>query len=224
MFTAGQPNFSKGVLAEALHGRVDVAAYNAGLKRGENIVVLKTGGFTIRPGFRFISDAGEDERLFSFQFSDEQPYALAFGQEYMQPLTAGGVVTETELLITGATSANPVVLEAAFHAYVAGDKVFVSGVAGPMGDLLNGRIWTVVASLDDNHFSIDANGSGVAAFTEAVGGIEREEEPDPAPAPPPTPPVYVPPPPPVVVGPGGTYDGGDGGVPWWQLSGGGHIP
>jgi len=212
----GLLNFSKGVLSEHLLGRVDVAAYQAGLKRGENIIVLKQGGFTIRPGFKWVSDClGPDERVFPFQFSDEQPYALAFGQEYVQPMTAGGVVTEEELAIVGATSADPVVLEVAFHAFEAGDMVFIDGVAGAMGAFLNGRSWTVVEAVDDNHFSIDADGSAVGAFTSAENGATRTEAPDPPPAPPPTPPPYEPPEPPTVVGAEGAYAGGSG-TPWWR--------
>ena len=41
MFRAGQPNFSRGVLAEHLHGRFDVDAYNAGLKEGTTVIILK---------------------------------------------------------------------------------------------------------------------------------------------------------------------------------------
>lgn len=209
MLRVGLLNFSKGVLGPQLHARVDVAAYNAGLKKGENIIVLKQGGFTIRPGFRFISAALDpDERVLPFQFSAEQPYALALGQETLQPLTAGGVVTERELQITGATSAEPVVLEAAFHGYAVGDQVFVQGVEGELGDLLNGRIWDVTVVPDANHLAIAANGSGLDAFTLAVGGVTNIAPPPAPPAPPPTPPPYVPPDPPIVVGPGGVYDGG----------------
>jgi hypothetical protein len=217
---SGLLNFSKGVISEHLLGRVDVAAYNAGLKRGENIIVLKQGAFTIRPGWRFISFAGgEGERVFTFQFSDEQAYALAFGDLYMQPMAGGGMVLEEELEITGATSADPIVITAAFHGYAAGEKVFIDGVAGAMGLYLNGREWDVVASLSDSTFSIDADGTGIAAFTTATGGITRVGAPPAPPAVPPAPAPYVPPDPPIVVNPGGSYEGGLGGRPWYQYDG-----
>jgi hypothetical protein len=212
---AGLPNFSKGVLSARLHGRVDVAAYNAGLKRGENIVILKQGAFSIRPGFRYVNDClDEGEWLFPFQFSDEQPYALVFGQEYMQPLTGGGVVTETELAVTGISNAPHAVVTAAFHGNSAGDEVFFTDIDGPMGDLLNSRIWNVVASLTDNTFSIDADTTGVAAFSGATGGVTNVAPPDPPPVVPPTPPPYVPPPPPPVYGGGG----GGGPVTVWSYA------
>lgn len=209
MLRAGLVNFSKGVLSNEVQGRIDVAAYNAGLKRGENIILLKQGAFQIRPGFLYISEASDpDERVLPFQFSDEQAYALAFGQETLQPMAGGGVVLEEELLITGATNANPVVLTVANHGYAAGDPVFVDEVLGGLGDYLNDRIWTVVASIDDDHFSINANGTGMPAFISAEGGVVRADPPDPPPPVPPTPPVYVPPDPPEVLGPGGSYGGG----------------
>lgn len=214
MLRVGLLNFSKGVLADHLLGRVDVAAYNAGLKQGENIVVLKQGGFTIRPGIRFISEClGDDERVIAFRFSDEQPYALAFGQEYLQPLSAGGVVTEEELFISGASNTSPMVLAVDNHGYSAGDMVFIQNVEGALGAYLNGRQWPVVASVDADHVSIDLNGTALPNFTAATGGIVRADPPAVPPAPPPTPPVYEPPPPPVVTGPGGVYDGGSD-PPW----------
>lgn len=198
-----QINFSKGVISERLLGRVDVEAYNSGLRKGQNIVVLKEGGFTIRPGFRYISEATEDEWLFPFQFSDEQAYALAFGQEYMQPLALGGVVLEDELEITGITAANPAVVEIAFHGNSAGDQIFFTGIQGALGDYMNGRVFTVIASLDDDHFSIDFDTTALPAFTTATGGTTLSGAVPPPPAPPTTPtPTPTPDPPPV-------YGGGD---------------
>jgi hypothetical protein len=200
---AGLPNFSKGVLSERLHGRTDVAAYNAGLKRGENIVILKQGAFSIRPGFRYVNDClGEGEWLVPFQFSDEQPYALTFGQEYMQPLTGGGVVIEAELAITGITNAAQAVLSVDYHGLVVGDQVFLAGIDGAMGDLLNERVWNVMTVPTDGTFSIDADTSAVAAFSGATGGATNVAPPPPPPDVPPTPPPYEPPPAPPVYGGG----------------------
>src|SRR3569623_458212 len=44
-----QPNFSKGVISDELVARIDVAAYASGLKRAENVIILKYGGVTKRP-------------------------------------------------------------------------------------------------------------------------------------------------------------------------------
>lgn len=204
MLRAGLLNFSKGVLSEKLHGRVDVAAYNAGLKRGENVVVLKQGALTIRPGFEVINEAADPlEWLMPFQFSDEQVYALTFGQGYMQPLTGGGVVLETELVVVNISQANPAVVTAENHGYAAGDQVFLATILGPLGAIVNNRIWTVGGALDADRFTINLNTLTLPAFTGSTGGTTRV---DPPPAPPPvpaTPPVYVPPDPPPVYGGGG---------------------
>ena len=53
-YRAGLHNFSKGVLSPELHGRVDVAAYNAGIRQGTNVIILKYGGLQKRPGTRFV--------------------------------------------------------------------------------------------------------------------------------------------------------------------------
>jgi hypothetical protein len=205
MIRTGMVNFSKGVLSARVWGRVDVAAYNAGLRQGENIVVLKHGGFTLRPGWRFVSEAEADgERVFSFQFSDQQPYALAFGQAYMQPMTQGGVVLEEELTILGATNTNPMVLRVDYHGYSVGDRWFVQGVAGALGGFLNGRVWRVVAVPDATHIAINLDGTALPFFTSATGGTTRVAPPPPPPPPPPVPPPIEPPVSPPV------YSGGDG--------------
>lgn len=208
MIRAPQLNFSKGVLSDRLLGRVDVAAYNAGVRQGENVIVLKQGALTFRPGFEIISEChAEGERLLPFQFSNEQAYALAFGPEYMQPLTDGGVVLEDELEIVGATNASPMVLEAQNHGFLPGDRVFIEGVGGALGVYLNNRVWPVVAGGDADHFAIDLDGTSLPAFTDSEGGITRADPlPDPPPVPP-TPAPYVPPEPPPVYGGGYWRDG-----------------
>ena len=219
MLRAGLLNFSKGVLAEKLLGRVDVTAYNAGLKRGENIVVLKQGAFTIRPGFVAINEAPDPrEWLIPFQFSAEQPYALAFGQGYMQPMTGGGVVLEEELAITNITATNPAVVTAANHGYSAGDQVFLDGINGGLGDVVNKRIWSVVGSLDDDRFTIGLDATALPGFSGASGGITRADPPPPPTPQPPPPPPYVPPEPPPVYGGGGYCVADDTPILMWDGS------
>lgn len=62
----GQPNFSKGELAEDLIARVDVAAYATGLRRARNVMILKYGGITKRPGTRLVAEAYQDARTVTF--------------------------------------------------------------------------------------------------------------------------------------------------------------
>lgn len=213
MFRSGQPNYSRGVLAEHLHGRFDVDAYSAGLKEGTNVIILKYGGLTKRPGTRLVAEVinGEEPtRIIPFQFSLTQTYALEMGQGYMSPCAFGGRLLEEELEITGITNAVNAEVEAAFHEYLVGEKVYLDGIEGEIGDKLNGRFWDVVSVVDDDRFTINASTVGLDAFTAADGGITRVAAPTPPPAPPVVPPPVDPDPPPGVGGGGG---GGFGGGP-----------
>ena len=93
-FRAFQPNFSRGELAPELYGRFDTDAWNAGIKLGKNVIILKYGGLTKRPGTQLVAEviSGTTQRLVPFQFSLEQSYALEFGNGYMAPCALGGRV------------------------------------------------------------------------------------------------------------------------------------
>ena len=207
MFRAAQVNFSKGEIAPELRARFDVDAYNAGAKRARNVIVQKYGGLTKRPGTRLVAevfDATEATKLFPFQFSLEQAYALEFGQGYMRAHALGGNVLNEELAVTGITNAAQAVVSAAFHGYAVGDQVYLSGIAGALGDFLNGRFWDVVSVRGVGDFTINADTSALAVFTAATGGITRVGAPAPPPAPPVVPPPYAPSEPPYTGG--GSYE------------------
>lgn len=96
-FRTAKPNFSKGELADDLLGRFDVEAYGAGLKRARNVVIMKYGGITKRPGTRLVAEVHNSAapvRLIPFQFSIDQAYVLEFGQNYMRPAALGGIVLD----------------------------------------------------------------------------------------------------------------------------------
>jgi hypothetical protein len=96
-FRTAQPNFSRGELSPDLYGRFDVDAYGAGVKQARNVVILKYGGFTKRPGTFYVDEVIDDtlpNRLVAFQFSLTQAYALEFGHEYMSPCADGGRVLD----------------------------------------------------------------------------------------------------------------------------------
>lgn len=198
---AAFPSFAKGEIAPALYGRFDVGPYAVAAKRARNMVVLKYGGLTMRPGTRYVGevyDAAHDLRLLPFQFSLEQAYALEMGQGYMRPVALGGQVLETELAITGITNEAQAVVTSAYHGYAAGDDVYFQGVAGMTE--INGRVARVVASISDNQFRIDLDTRSYGAFTGAAGGVTRTEAPAPPPPPPTVPPPYTPPDPPDTTG------------------------
>lgn len=208
MFRSGLFNFSKGELAPALYGRVDVAAYSAALRRAENVVILKYGGVTRRMGSRFVyeikapvggwSSADAGQRLIPFEFSIEQTYMLLFTQAKMRPAALGGMVLEKALTIQAAANSNPVIIVANFHGFATGDEVFFSGVAGM--EELNGMTLPVTV-IDINQFTVPVNGIGWGVFTGDTGGTINPAPPAPTPPPPPVPDPIPEPDPPYVTPP-----------------------
>lgn len=207
----GQPNFSKGELAEELLSRVDVAAYATGLRRARNVVILKYGGVTKRPGTRLVAEVYADQgvRLMPFQFSIDQTYALEMGQGYMRPAALGGLLLEDKLTITGITLGGVTTIHAAYHDYAVGDQVYLSGIEGTTE--LNGRVARILAVSGGDSaggsFTIDVDSTGFTPFTADTGGATRPGTPPPPPPPPPVPPTAPPPPPPNVGGGGGGRGG-----------------
>lgn len=188
-----QENFSKGEVGPQLYARFDVDAWQAGLKKARNVTILKYGGLTKRPGHRLVAEVlndSEEQRLIPFEFSLDQTYVLEFGQGYAAPMALGGRVLEEGLTITAITAASTAQITAAFHGYLVGEEVYIDGLTGTMGALLNGRFWTVLTVPTDSTFTIDADTTGMV-FVADTGGITRIEEPDPEPT------VPVPPPPPI---------------------------
>lgn len=205
-FRQFQPNFSRGELAPALYGRYDVDTWNAAVKKARNVLVLKYGGLTKRPGTRLVAEVLDDSapnRIIPFQFSLTQTYALEMGQGYMSPCALGGRVIETELAITNITNAAHAQITAAYHGYAVGNLVYLTGIQGTLGAYLNNRFWPVLSVVDDDNFTIDASTTGLSAFTTATGGITRSAAPDPDPVPPAVPPPTSDPTPPSVGGGGG---------------------
>lgn len=209
-YRASLPNFSKGEIAPDLLGRFDVDAYSSSVRLARNVMVLKYGGLSKRPGTRLVAEVenpDEAVRLMPFQFSLSQTYALEMGQGYLRVAALGGMVLNEELAITAITNAANAKITAAYHGYVVGDRVYLTGIAGALGDYLNGRIAKIVSVVSGNEFTIDIDTSGQAAFTAATGGITRSGAPGPDPTPPVVPPPVDPPPKPPVGGGGGTKPG-----------------
>lgn len=205
-FRSPQSNFSKGEIGPQLYGRYDVDAWRSAVKRARNVVVMKFGGLEKRPGFEIVSEVLEDDasnnvRLIPFQFSSEQAYAIEMGQAYFAMSAFGGRVLEDELAITNITSASQAVVTVAYHGYEAGNLVYIEGVDGEMGDVLNGQFWRVVSVVDADNFKIDVN-TGDVFFTGATGGATNSAPPTPTPTPV-VPPPSPPSPPPRTGGGGG---------------------
>ncbi len=181
-----QSNFSKGELGPYLWGRFDVESYQGALAKARNVYVMKYGGICKRPGTWMVGeviDGTNPTRLIPFQFSLTQAYALEFGNGYIAPCLQGGRLLEGELAITAITNAANAQITVAYHGYAVGDYIFLQGIAGLLGNLLNERTVRVVSVIDDNNFTIDVNTYDAAPFTACTGGTTNVA--------PPTPPTTV---------------------------------
>ena len=181
-----QVNFSKGELAPELYGRFDVDAWQAALRKARNVIVMKYGGVTKRPGTRLVGEVlnpGQPSRLLPFQFSLTQTYALELGHGYLAPCALGGRLLENEQPINAITNAANAQLSIAYHGFAVGDLIFITGVAGGMGVLLNNRTWAVTAVIDAGIVAINADTRASPAFTGCSGGTANT-----------SPPLVVPPP------------------------------
>lgn len=175
-----QVNFSKGELAPYLYGRFDVESYQGALKQARNVIVMKYGGVTKRPGTWLVGEVigeGKPVRLIPFQFSLNQAYALEFGEGYIAPCLQGGRLLEAELAITGITNAAQAQITIAFHGYAVGDYLFLQGIASPIGDFLNDRVVEVTSVIDANNFTINVDTTADGAFTTATGGATNTTAP-----------------------------------------------
>lgn len=213
-------NFSKGELSPEVESRFDLPLYQAGLRRARNVKIKRTGGVSKRMGTRFVCEAlATTARLFPFQFSDDQAYALEFTQAKMRPLALGGAVLETLLAVTAITNATTAKITAAFHGYSVGDQVYLSDIQGMVE--INDRFLTVLTVVDQSNFTVDFNSTAAGVFTGDSGGITRTGAPDPVPDPPDVPVVITPDPEPNVGGGGG---GGYGVGGHWTGNGLGSLP
>jgi hypothetical protein len=210
----GQPNFSKGEIAEDLIARVDVAAYSTALRRAFNVTVLKYGGVTKRSGTRLVAevyDSSQPVRLVPFQFSLEQTYVLEMGQGYMRPAAGGGLLIEDRLTIEAVILGPNTQIRSSFHGYQIGDQVYFDGLMGSVE--MNRRIARIISVESPNLYTVDIDSRGFGTFTGDSGGATRSATPAPVPVPPPVPvPVPEPAPPPVGGGGGSGYYSGGGDV------------
>lgn len=148
-------NFTGGELAPALHARADLTKYNNGLATLRNFIIHAQGGVSNRAGTHYIDEVRRSNglvRLIPFEFNKEQAYILEFGDQYMRVIRNDGIVLESDLVITGATQANPVVITAATHGFNNGDEVFIDQVAGMTE--LNGNRY-IVANQTANTFALN---------------------------------------------------------------------
>lgn len=146
MGTVSQKSFAGGEIAPSVYARVDLVKYATGLRTLRNFFVMRHGGAANRPGSEFVAeikDSTRTVRFIPFIFNSSQTYLLEFGEKYMRVHRNGAQLTDLSLTITGITNANPGVVTYTGTDPVEGQEVFISGVAGGLGNYLNGRNFKV---------------------------------------------------------------------------------
>lgn len=92
-----QTSFSRGEIGPQLYGRVDLAAYQNGLRQLSNGIVTPYGGWVNRAGSYFIAATRNNEvaRMIRFKFNNSDAYALEFTHLTMRVYRNGGLVLFT---------------------------------------------------------------------------------------------------------------------------------
>ncbi len=134
MTNARQLSFAGGEVTPSLYARVDQVKHATGLRTCRNMMVMRHGGATNRPGTGFVAevkDSTKTVRLIPFIFNADQTYILEFGNLYMRVHKDGAQVTLAPSVITDITAADPpVVTTSAAHGLITGDEVYITGIVG----------------------------------------------------------------------------------------------
>lgn len=155
-----QPSFAKGELAPALHGRVDTAVYQVGVRKARNVNIHQYGGLSNRPGTVFIGpvkDYANPPILVDFQFKASDTYMLEFGHQYMRVVRNDSHVLESDTATSKSALPGPgaildvdtssvpvkvvVLLGSTVSPFVVGEQVYIDGLTTTTE--LNGRLFTV---------------------------------------------------------------------------------
>lgn len=173
MSTLSQRSFAAGEIGPPLYAHVDQSRYATGLRKCRNMMVMRHGGVTNRPGSQFVGEAKDSSksvRLIPFVFNTDQAYILEFGDSYLRIVQDGSYIKESTKAITAITKANPGVVTSNSHGYLNGEELYLDGIVGMTE--LNGRN-VRVANKSSNTFELhDLNGNNIStsAFTTYVSG------------------------------------------------------
>ncbi len=90
-----QASFVRGELDPKIVSRVDVIAYEQGLKKARNVLTLNQGGIERRPGTVYRATAPGDGRIEPFIFSDDQEYIILFTNTVITIYSSNGTLLQT---------------------------------------------------------------------------------------------------------------------------------
>lgn len=151
-----QCTFAGGEITPAAFARSDLPLYEKSARTLRNIICMKHGGVTGRPGTMYVGTAlngGNPVRLIPFIFNETglgQSYLLEFGNEYIAFYQNGGNVVLPQVAISAATNANPCVVTATGHGYSNGDIIVITGVLG----MTQINSYFIVQNVTTNTFSL----------------------------------------------------------------------
>lgn len=137
-----QTAFTGGEVSPDLYGRVDMAKFHLGASTCRNCFISYRGGAFSRAGSLFVGQSKQPgvaprPRLINFQFSNDQGYALEWGEKYVRFIQNGAYIAEGQKAITAITRASPGVVTIPTHGYSNGDWIFLFNIVG-MTQLNNG--------------------------------------------------------------------------------------
>jgi len=96
----GHVSFGGGEYDPAMYARTDIARYSIGLRTCRNFLISPQGGVSNRPGTYMVAstkNADKTARVVKFIYSQEQSYALEFGDSYVR------FFTDQEQVMNGAS-------------------------------------------------------------------------------------------------------------------------
>ena len=153
-----QNNFTSGEINTALNGRVDVKQYRNGCYSMVNALPSLEGGFTGRPGTRFLHryrNQAETARFLNFEFSITQSYLVVANDDYFWFNLNRALLTETTQTVENVELGGSGVIRITItgHGYTTGDWVQVAGV---MGTFEANSEWAITV-IDPDIFELDGS-------------------------------------------------------------------
>ena len=129
-----QTSFTSGVWSSLMGGRIDLQGYTRALARCHNMVVLRQGPATRRPGTIFVRESRSTGavRLLPFEAARDRPYVLECGPGYLRVhADRATVVTGRGTPVDVATSLTELQIPYLQHARMGDTMVITRGVAPP---------------------------------------------------------------------------------------------
>jgi len=170
-------SFSGGEISPPLYARTDLVKYATGARTLRNMICMRHGGATRRPGSMYVGttlNGGNSVRLIPFIFdetSNGQSYVLEFGNQYVTFWQNGANIIQSSVQISGITQANPAVVTTVVpHAFANGDFILITGVVGMLE--INNRYF-IVNNVTPTTFELkDLSGNNFdsTTFTAYVSG------------------------------------------------------